>query len=75
VLDDASRTAAEAAALRECAADFAWRKDWRDGDLLLYALDHGMAAPAAAPVEAVEKARWIGEMLADPELLMALRGA
>lgn len=66
----------ETASVRECVGDFINARDWRDGDVLLHALDHGMMAPKKSghgPKGATEKGRAILSLLKSEELLDAMR--
>lgn len=68
--------AGESEALRRCLHDFVHKgRDWRDGDVLLYALDHLTTLRGAAEAPGLmDKARWIMEMTQSQELMAALQG-
>ena len=64
----------ETASIRECLSDFINARDWRDGDVLLHALDHGMMAQGSGygPKGVTDKGKAILGLLKSEELLDAI---
>lgn len=63
--------------MRGCLEDFTFHgRDWREGDVLVYALDNLQALLARREAPGLlDKAKWVLEMVQSEELMAALLGA
>jgi hypothetical protein len=63
--------------VRGCLEDFTFHgRDWREGDVLVYALDNLQALLARREAPGLlDKAKWVLEMVQSEELMAALLGA